>query len=150
MPDLFIRSVSRSQLNPLVIICPSYDLAQGEFGVNFLKKYYLWMSVRIADYMIPIIKYFALYVTQPEAKVLYFAEVLQIVSATDPEFRRIHGLPESGPEDRGKKAIELRGYTLVKLSDPISSAPGKGGGIQGVTYSTIDNFIKAKTVRDLR
>jgi hypothetical protein len=150
MPDLFIRSVPRSELNPLVIICPSYDTDLGEMGVNFLKKYYLWMSVIIANDKIPRIKYFALYVAQPAAKVLYFAEVLRVVSATDPEFRRIHGLPESGPEDRGKKAIELKSYTLVKLNDPISSAPGKGGGIQGVTYSTIDNFIKAKTVRDLR
>ncbi|MEM3858938.1 MAG: hypothetical protein QW478_05985 [Candidatus Micrarchaeaceae archaeon] len=69
---------------------------------------------------------------------------------SDQEFMRTHGFDDPRPEDRGKKAIELKNYTLVELSDPIKSVLGRGGGLMNLTYSSLSNFIKTETIRDLK
>jgi hypothetical protein len=50
----------------------------------------------------------------------------------------------------GKQAIELKNYTLVKLSNSIPADPGKGWGIEHFRYSSLKNFIKASSVKDLK
>ena len=144
-----IRTVSRKDLEPLVIICAASPSGGGDYGEDFLLNNYYWKSVRISDYWIPSIKYFALYVTEPESKVKYFAEVSRIVDMSDYEFRTLHGISEIKPEDKGKKAIELNNYSLVELKDPIPAIPGRGGGIQNLKYSKISKFVNAKNVQDL-
>ena len=144
-----IRMVSRKDLEPLVIICAASPSGGGDYGEDFLLNNYYWKSVKISDYWIPSIKYFALYVTEPESKVKYFAEVSRIVDMSDYEFRTLHGISEIKPEDKGKKAIELNNYSLVELKDPIPAIPGRGGGIQNLKYSKISKFVDAKNVQDL-
>ncbi|MEM3191389.1 MAG: hypothetical protein QW292_04710 [Candidatus Parvarchaeota archaeon] len=107
MPYPYVPLVSRKDLDPVVVVCPSHDTNEGESGVSFLKNHYLWMSVKINDSMVNKIKYFALYVTKPTSQIKYFAEVSRIVDRSDKEFMKIHGFNEPPPEDRGKKAIEL-------------------------------------------
>jgi len=141
--------VSRKDMEPLVIICPSSPSGGGDYGVDFLMNNYFWKSVRINDAWIPRIKYFALYVTEPESKVKYFAEVSRIVDMSDPEFMTVHEISEIKPEDKGKKAIEIKNYSLVELKDPIPAVPGRGGGIQNIKYSKINKFINAGNVQDL-
>ncbi|MEM3858937.1 MAG: hypothetical protein QW478_05980 [Candidatus Micrarchaeaceae archaeon] len=75
MPYPYISSVSRKDLDPYVVVCPSYDTTEEESGVSFLKNHHLWMSVKIDDSMVNKIKYFALYVGKPTSQVKYFAEV---------------------------------------------------------------------------
>ncbi|MEM0135488.1 MAG: hypothetical protein QXU18_09765 [Thermoplasmatales archaeon] len=147
MPYPYVPLVSRKDLDPVVVVCPSHDTNEEENGVSFLKNHYLWMSVKIADSMVNKIKYFALYVGEPTSQVKYFAEVSRIVDRSDKEFMKIHGFDEPRPEDRGKKAIELKNYTLVELSDPIRSVPGRG--VRGIIYSRLSDFIRAETIQDL-
>ena len=144
-----IRTVSRKDLEPLVIICAAGPSGGGDYGEDFLLNNYYWKAVKISDIWIPSIKYFALYVTEPESKVKYFAEVSRIVDITDYEFRTLHGISEIKLEDKGKKAIELKNYSLVELKDPIPAVPGRGGGIQNLKYSKISKFVNAKNVQDL-
>jgi hypothetical protein len=153
MNQPFIPSLSRKDLSPLmdplVIICSARPGQNKEFGVGFLKDKYRWEAVGIEDFKIPAIKYFALYVTRPVSKVQYFAEVSRIVKRSDPEFMRAYELSKPSLKDEGKKAILFKEDSLVELYDPIPAAPGKGGGIQNIKYSTLSNFIKAKNVKDL-
>ena len=149
-----IPEVPRKRLSELpngtVIVCPAESKYGDEWGLNFLKKHGLWESVRIKNDRIQSIKYIAFYFTKPESKVLYFAEVSKIVDALDKEFRRIHGLLPAEPNTKGKKAIEFKNGSLVKLTDPIISVPGPGGGIRGPTYTDLNKFISAQTVRDFK
>ncbi len=62
MPYPFIRIVSRQELDPLVIVCSSTDVDEGEEGVPFLRNHYLWEYVKIAEGKASRIKFFALYV----------------------------------------------------------------------------------------
>ncbi|MEM3829599.1 MAG: hypothetical protein QXP36_10350 [Conexivisphaerales archaeon] len=52
MPYPYVPLVSRKNLDPVVVVCPSYDTTEEENGVSFLKNHYLWMSVKIANSMV--------------------------------------------------------------------------------------------------
>jgi len=154
MNQLFIPSISRNDLSalvdPLVIICSGLPGDNKEVGVGFLKDKYRWEAVGIDERKVPGIKYFALYVASPVSKVQYFAQVSRIVNMSDPEFMRVYGSSKPSSNDEGNKAILFEEGSLVELSDPIPSTPGTGGGIQGIRYSSLSNFIKARNVKDLR
>ena len=148
VPEIFRRDLLTLS-EGRVIVCTSQTKNQENWGVNFLMKYRLWEAEEIADYMADEIKYWALYVSKPESKVLYFAEVSKIINVSDREFRGKHGLPEPDPENRGKKIIEFKNGSLKKIKDPIPSAQGRGGGIRHFVYSSLTNFVKAASVREL-
>lgn len=139
-----VPKVSRKELtllrDGLVIICPSDST-----GPSWLKRYYAWRSVKISRKPI----YFALYVSWPYSKVLYFGEIETLVDVEDKALTKKYGQPEVNPSDYGKKAIILKPGSLKELSDPISIVPGKRGGIMGPRYSSLDNFVKAVTIEDL-
>jgi len=119
-------------------------------GVGFLKDKCHCEAVGIDKRIVHAIKYFALYVASPASKVHYFAQVSRIVNMSDPEFMRVYGPSKPSSDDEGKKAILFKEGSLVELSDPIPSSPGTGGGIQGIKYSTLSNFIRARNVKDIR
>ena len=139
-----VPKVSRKELTSfrdgLVIICPSDST-----GPSWLKQFYAWRSVKISRNPI----YFALYVSWPYSKVLYFGEIETLVDVEDKDINKKFRQPEVDPSDYGKKAIILKSGSLKELSDPIGIVPGKRGGIMGPRYSSLDNFIKATTIEDL-
>ena len=148
VPEIY-RSDLRNLPRGTVLVCPVQDTEESDWGLNFLKKYNLWESVTISKNKKDTIRYIAFYVTWPESKILYFAEVSRIVDVSDAEFRKKHGLPPPDPEVMGKKSIELKPGSFKKLSDPITSVRGRGGGIRSHMYVEIEKFIRANTVRDL-
>ena len=139
-----VPKVSRKDLTSLrdglVIICPS-----NSDGPTWLKKYYAWRSVKISRKPI----YFALYVSWPFSKVLYFGEIETLVDVEDKAITKKFGQPEVDRSDYGKKAIILKPGSLKELSDPIGIVPGKRGGIMSSRYSSLDNFVKAVAIEDL-
>lgn len=129
-----------SQRDALVIICPS-----DPSGPAWLKKYYAWRSVKISRDP----TYFALYVGWPVSKVLYFGEIETLVNVEDAAITRKYGQPPVERAEYGKKAIILKPGTLRELSDPIGIVHGRGSGIMGSRYSSLNNFVKAQTIDDL-
>ena len=116
-PEQFSGSVPKisrkdltSKRDGLVIICPS-DTA----GPAWLKKYNAWRSVKISRDPI----YFALYVSWPVSKVLYFGEIETIIDVENSAITRKYGQPPVGSSESGKKAIILKPGTIRELSDPI-------------------------------
>ena len=139
-----IPKVSRSSLTSLrdglVIVCPS-----DTNGPSWLKKYYSWRSVKVLRNPI----YFALYVSWPMSKVLYFGEIEKLLDVQDKDITKKYGQPPADPSDYGKKAIILKPGSLKELADPIEIVRGKGSGIMGPRYSSLRNFVKAQTIEDL-
>jgi len=150
-----IFEIFRNELQELpegdVIIVPAQAKINEKeaWGINYLKKYNIWEAIRINKSKINNIKYIAFYLTKPESRILYFAEVSKIIDANDETFRKIHDLPPIKKQYIGKKAIEIKEGSLRKLKDPIVASSGKGGGIRNVIYTDLQHFISAKNVRDL-
>ena len=139
-----VPSVKRSQLTSLtdgkVIVCPS-----DPSGVDWITKYNVWRSVKINKKP----KYFALYVSWPESKVLYFGEVETIKDVDDPSLLREYSMPPPDSSDVGKKAVILKEGSLKKLTDPIGIIRGRGKGVLGPRYTSLSTFIQADTVDSL-
>jgi hypothetical protein len=140
-----IPAISREELASLkdgmVVICPSKPE-----GVNFLLQHNAWGFVRIRRKP----EYFALYLSHPESEILFFGEVEEILYPKDP------GSPLTEEEARrykhfkeGKKIIVLKPESLGKLDKGIPKGTSKKGGLQGLKYVTLNQFINAKTMDDL-
>jgi hypothetical protein len=139
-----VPKISRKELTSkgdgLVVICPS-DVK----GPAWVKKYKAWRSVKISRDPI----YFALYVGWPESKVLYFGEIEKIIDVESPDITKKYDQPQVSHEEYGKKVIILKPETIRELIDPIEASKGKWSAIRGVRYSSLINFINAKTIEDL-
>lgn len=135
------RPISRHSLSNLaegeVLLC----LSTPE-GVGFLFTYNAWGFVAVRREP----KYFVLYVTAPQSRVRYFAEVERIVAAESPES------PIKNPQDyerytRGKKVVVLRRSSLKELSDPLPKGTRWPRHSQ---YTSLSDFISAETFDQLR
>lgn len=139
-----VPKISRRELTSkrdgLVIISPS-----DATGPAWLKKYNAWRYVKISRDPI----YFALYVSWPVSKVLYFGEIEKIIDVKNPDITKKYGQPPADHEEYGKKAIILKPGTIRELSDPIEISRGRGSGMMGSRYSSLINFVNAKTIEDL-
>ncbi|MDG7044834.1 MAG: type I restriction enzyme HsdR N-terminal domain-containing protein [Nitrososphaerota archaeon] len=148
-----VPKISRKELaskrDGLVIICPS-DASEPD---DFLKKYNAWGYVKISRNPI----YFALYVNEPESKVLYFGEIGEIIDTKELvlKFGEEGGIDMKdlkAKPSNGNKLIILKPETLWELTDPIKKSEkskGEWSGIRGVRYSSLINFIKAETIENL-
>lgn len=137
-------TISKNELSSLkegtVVICPSKPE-----GINFLLKYNAWGFIRIRSKP----DYFALYVSKPVSKILYFGEVENIVTPDDPkspisieEARKYKEFKE------GKKLVVLKPNSLKRLEKGIPMGV-KRGKVQGIKYVTLTQFINAETTDDL-
>jgi len=148
--ELFRKELQELPEGDVIIVPAQAKINEKEdWGINYLKKYNIWEAIRINKSKINNIKYIAFYLTRPESRILYFAEVSKIIDANDETFRKIHNLPPIKKQYIGKKAIEIKEGSLRKLKDPIVASSGKGRGIQNVVYTDMQHFISAENVKDL-
>jgi hypothetical protein len=142
-PELPI--ISRKELASLkegiVVICPSKPE-----GVNFLLQHNAWGFVRIRRKP----EYFALYLSHPESKILFFGEVEDVLYPKDSESPLTEEEARSYKEFKeGKKIIVLKPGSLRKLDKGIPKGTAKRGRLQGLKYATLTKFTNARTLDDL-
>jgi hypothetical protein len=140
-----IPAISREELASMkagmVVICPSKPE-----GVNFLLQHNAWGFVRIRRKP----EYFALYISHPESKILFFGEVEDVLYPQDPESPLTEEEARSYKEfKQGKKIIVLKLGSLRKLDKGIPKGTAKRGRLQGLKYAILSKFTNAKTLDNL-
>jgi len=135
--------ISREELSKLeegdVVICPS-----APEGIDFLLRYNAWGFVRINERP----KYFSLYVSALESKIMFFGEVDEILDPKDPR-SPIASVHQEYEYDEGKKLINLKAGSLKTLSEAIPKGSKKGKVPQGLRYISLKNLAKATTLDEL-
>jgi len=124
-----------------VIVCP----AKIERGFEFFLKYQAWGFIRANRQP----KYLGLYLSSPESKILYFAEVDKM---TPPLASRseIEGIDKDDTEgfSPGKRVLWLKPGSIRKLVDPVPA--GRAGSVpQNSRYSTLRKFVAARSTGEL-
>lgn len=137
-----IPVISKDELsslpNGMVVICPSKPS-----GVDFLTKYNAWGFVRVKQNP----QYFALYVTHPQSRILYFGEVEDIIYPSDPKSPLTKEQALQYKDIETKKLVVLKPNSLKKLKEGI---PRGKWWSQGLYYTTLEKLITAKVTDDLR
>ncbi|MCW4016698.1 MAG: type I restriction enzyme HsdR N-terminal domain-containing protein [Candidatus Bathyarchaeota archaeon] len=141
-----VSIISRSMLSnkePGVVLICSSRIA----GIEFLEKYNAWGFIKLGKNRAP--KYFALYIGRPKSSIMYFAEIETI---TQP-LKSKDDVKKIAQEDleefkAGKQVIHLKPNSLYKLEDPIPLINKKAAPL-GNNYTSLEKFIKAKSISDL-
>ena len=118
-------------------------------GVDFLRENNAWGFVRISQEP----DYVAMYVSEDVQAIKYFAEVKDIVQATEADLARPpEAYYEAGSEDAQagfdpeKKVIVFEEKSLYELEDPI---PFETKWPQSLRYTSLGELIAADTTDDL-
>jgi len=141
-----MKEIMREELKSLkegtVLLAPSRPE-----GIDFLSKYNAWGFVRIRETRSP--QYFALYISSPESRIMFFGEIKEIVTVGDPRSPiSTEKTRQYGMRIEGKKIVVLKPNSLKKLKKGIQRGVKKGK-MQGIRYVTLNQFIRAKTIDDL-
>lgn len=134
-------NISRENINPdsnaVVAIFASH-----ESGIDFIKENNAWGFVALGREP----DYAAIYVTS-ESKVKYFADIKNIVPASQAQLARPpESYVDSAKFDSNKKVVYFKNGSLKKLDEPINyqdRAP------QGRQYSSLREFREAETTKDI-
>lgn len=109
-------------------------------GVEFLRKNNAWGFVNIGRRP----EHVAIYVSQDVRKVMYFADVRDIVPADEAELTRA---PDSYETYSPKKSVVIfEEGSLKKLEDPI---PFKSRALYSLRYTSLGDFKQADTLDDI-
>ena len=115
-----------------------------ESGIEFLEENNAWGFVRIGQEPV----YVGMYIAKPSQEVRYFAEVENIVSATEADLESpLESYVDMAKFDKDKKVIRFKKGSLHELEDPI---PHGEYTPQGMSYTTLRKFKQAKQTGDLR
>jgi len=134
------KSKLRSLKEGIVLIAPSQP-----YGVDFLLRYNAWgfiRSERSPDY-------FALYVSSPESRIIFFGEIKKIITPYDPDSPISQkDIMQYGTNVERKKIVLLKPNSLKRIGNGIPKGVKKGK-VQGIKYVTLSRFINASTLDDL-